>query len=728
MQLDVVNTRHVRHVVVAEVDVRCPGCGTEGADDAAACGVCGRVLRRLTDKVHAPTPTPTPSLLPSSSSPTPAPPVGKNTVPLAGARTRVTEGGSLKSTDVVERDEDRFKPGTVVLSHYTIERQLGRGGMGTVYLAVDVVSGQRVAVKVLPALLARDRDIRERFVLEARALASLDHPGIVPLITFAQQGDDRFLVMKYVAGKMLEALLQEQDVLSVNDARRILRAMCDALASAHDRGVIHRDIKPANVLLDDNGRVVIVDFGIARSNDGDRKLTEAGMLMGTPQYMSPEQIGGRPIDGRADLYACGLVLFEMLTGQPPFDGPQIFDVLRAQVDAPVPDLRRARRLHAPSADDVPDHLVHLCLHLLQKDPAARPATGHDVVAMLDGRLPIPAPQGAAPSAASLTTTPPSSRTAVTPALAFADEPPRTRTSRVEQQDDSDDDIDAVAAPWRWPLWLGLAGLAAVGGYAAATQLLPAPAPEMAVVVDAGPDDGADQRFAQAALVARAHLAFEQHRLDDARVAVDTALSLAGDPAPASLLLLRAEILVVGNNPGEAEATLRRLPATLTPSETTARDALRVRVAPAVEPSGAPKKRTPPPSPSTTPPAPTSVPVSGPPATPPDAPQTPPGPPRPSMLSDAALDAVTRLVRPQVSLCFVEHVLSVDEAATGSMTLDATIGTDGQVKRVTVTKNSFDNDPFTACVTAAVGRWQFAPFSGDDDVVTQHYAFKPGPTE
>ena len=98
------------------------------------------------------------------------------------------------------------------------------------------------------------------------------------------------------------------------------------------------------------------------------------------------------------------------------------------------------------------------------------------------------------------------------------------------------------------------------------------------------------------------------------------------------------------------------------------------------------------------------------------------------MSDEALDAVTRVVRPQVSLCFVEHVLSVDEAASGSMTLDATIGTDGTVKRVTVIKNSFDNDPFTACVSAAVGRWQFAPFSGGDDVVTQHYAFKPGPTE
>ncbi len=652
-------------------------------------------------------------------------------MPLAGTRARVTEGGQLKGADVVEgADEDRFTPGTVVLSHYTIERQLGRGGMGTVYLAVDAVSGQRVAVKVLPALLARDRDIRERFVLEARALASLDHPGIVPLITFAQQGDDRFLVMKYVAGQMLESRLRELDVLAVDDATRIVRAMCDALASAHERGVIHRDIKPANVLLDDNGRVVIVDFGIARSNDGDRKLTEAGMLMGTPQYMSPEQIGGRPVDGRADLYACGLVLFEMLTGQPPFDGAQIFDVLRAQVDAPVRDLRRARRLHVPSADEVPERLVHLCLHLLRKDPSDRPATGHDVVAMLDGRLPIPAPPTSVPALA-VSTTPPvsSSRTAVTPALAFADEPPRTRSaSRVARHDtthdDSDDDIDAaVPSPWRWPLWLGLAGTAAIGGYVVSTQLLPASTQD--VVVDAGPDLATEQqRFAQAALVARAHLAFEQHRLDDARVAVDTALSLAAEPAPASLLLLRAEILVVGNNPVEAEATLRRLPAVLTTSETAQRDALRTRIAPAAEKPGEPKKRSPRTSPASSPPSPTP----GPAPAPGDAPQTPPGPPRPSMLSDDALDAVTRVVRPQVSLCFVEHVLSVDEAATGSMTLDATIGTDGAVKRVTVTKNSFDNDPFTACVTAAVGRWQFAPFSGGDDVVTQHYAFKPGPSE
>ena len=481
--------------------MRCFACGIHNADAAAHCGSCGRALRTPTDKVHSLTPASSSSRSSSSSSSSGLIPGGLQTVPLRPSLApQLTEGGQHRVVHDPQPDEDRFCPGTVVLQHYTIERQLGRGGMGAVYLAVDDVSGQRVAVKVLPSWLARDSDLRDRFVLEARALAALDHPGIVSLITFASEGNDRFLVMKYVAGEVLENRVRAAGVLDPDDAARILRAMCDALASAHDKGVVHRDIKPTNVLIDHAGKVVIVDFGIARNNDGQKRLTETGMLMGTPQYMSPEQIGGRTVDGRADLYACGLVFFEMLTGRPPFDGAQTFDVLRAQVDAAVPDLNAARRACVADAVAVPRRLVDLCLLLLEKNPDDRPASGHDVVAMLDGASAVPArsPTVSVSSSSLLPSLSVSSswaslatikKTTSTPALAFADDNP------------DDDDLAAVRrSPWRTPLWLLATAGFGVGLFFTVNAFDDASA-DAAAVVDAT-DAGVDTRFDLAALAAR----------------------------------------------------------------------------------------------------------------------------------------------------------------------------------------------------------------------------------
>ena len=689
--------------------MRCPGCGTINPDDAARCGQCSRALRTPTDKVHGLTP---------SGLPSPSP----RTVPLKkpSLSPRGTEGGQEPPADD-EVERDRFQPGTVILKHYTIDKQIGRGGMGAVYLAVDDVSGQRVAVKVLPSWLARDRDLRERFVLEARALAALDHPGIVPLITFAQDGEDRFLVMKYVAGEVLENRVRDRGVLAVDDARRILRAMCDALASAHDKGVVHRDIKPTNVLIDDAGKVVIVDFGIARNNDGARRLTETGMLMGTPQYMSPEQIAGRSVDGRADLYACGLVLFEMLTGRPPFDGEQTFDILRAHMDAPVPDLREARRAQAPDADPVPDDLAALCLLLLEKNAEQRPANGHHVVEMLDGRRAVPSASTPPSSPLTLSTSQPSwalsmstPRTSQTPALAFADEGPDR------------DDIAAIGSPsWRGPLLaLGVVGAGVASFFAVEALDLGGAADvgDAAVVVDAGPA-GTEQQFQQAALLARARLALEKGRLDDARVAVDTALSLASGAHTIEPLLLRAEILVAGNNVVDAAATLRRLPNDLGDADVKRRDALLERLRTPAAPTPTTKK---PPKPEAPKPPKPEPPKAEPPKPEPPKPEpkAEPAPSRPSTLSDADFDAVTRLSRPRVSFCYAEHVLSESDGAVGAVTLSVTVANDGTVRRVTVVDTAFENDAFTACVVQAVGEWHFAPFAGGDDVVSHVFNFKP----
>ena len=712
--------------------VRCPGCGTINPDHAARCGQCDRALRTPTDKVHGLTPPPSSSSLPP----------GPRAVSLQQPSLvpRGTEGGQPGGDHI---DEERFAPGTVVMQHYTIERQLGRGGMGAVYLAVDDVSGQRVAVKVLPAWHARDRELRERFVLEARALAALDHPGIVPLITFAQDGDDRFLVMKYVAGEVLENRVRDRGVLDADDARRILRAMCGALAFAHDKGVVHRDIKPQNVLVDSIGNVVIVDFGIARNNDGARRLTETGMLMGTPQYMSPEQITGRTVDGRADLYACGLVLFEMLTGAPPFEGEQTFDVLRAQMDAPVPDLRAARYERAPDARAVPADLVALCLVLLEKDPERRPDTGHHVVEMIDGKRPVPSASASAsapPSPVTLSTSQPSwalsmssPRTTQTPALAFSDDGPGGAV------DDDDDDLSMAPSQWRAPvLALGVVGDGMAAFFAVTALDVDDPAAVDVAVVDAGP--AADQ-FQQAVLLARARVALERLRLDDARVAVDTALSLASGEHLIEPLLLRAEILVAGHNVVDAAATLNRLPMSLDAVHAQRRDALLEKLRappptkpPPTKPTTKPPKATEPPPKATEPPPKATEPTPKateptPKATEPTPKATePPLPSRPSTLSDADFDAVTRAARPRVSFCYAEHVLSESDGAVGAVTLSVTVANDGTVRRVTVLDTAFTNDAFTACVVQAVGDWHFAPFQGGDDVVRHVFSFKPKTTD
>lgn len=289
--------------------------------------------------------------------------------PQCGAATR-----SLPQPAV--RREERFAPGTTLLRQYRVVEKLGQGGMGAVYRARDDVSGQEVAVKVLPAGLARDPHLRERFVQEAQALASLDHPAIVPLITFARDDDDHYLVMKYVAGRSLESELARRGALPIDVARDIFRALLEALAYAHERGVIHRDIKPANILLDDGGKVSLVDFGIAR-REASTRLTETGILMGTPQYMSPEQIQGRGAERHSDLYAAGLLLFEMLTGRPPFVSAEVFALLRQHVESPVPDPRRLR------TDEIPAALLAVLEALLRKDPARRPASAQAALDLLD---------------------------------------------------------------------------------------------------------------------------------------------------------------------------------------------------------------------------------------------------------------------------------------------------------------------------------------------------------
>ncbi len=232
---------------------------------------------------------------------------------------------------------------------YPIERQLGRGGMATVYLARDVKHYRQVALKVLHPELAAGLGA-ERFLREIRIEAGLQHPNILPLHDSGEVGGYLYYVMPYVSGESLRGRIARHGPLPVPEALRIAEEVADALGHAHERGVVHRDIKPENILLS-GGHALVADFGIAKAVEaaGDARLTETGWGMGTPAYMSPEQILGEAVDGRSDLYALSCVLFEMLAGEPPFVGGNARAVFTRHQTEPARSLRVVR-------PDVPFHI------------------------------------------------------------------------------------------------------------------------------------------------------------------------------------------------------------------------------------------------------------------------------------------------------------------------------------------------------------------------------------
>ena len=259
---------------------------------------------------------------------------------------------------------------------YDIERELGRGGMGVVYLAHDVKLDREVAIKVLPPLLAGTAEVRERFLREARTAARLSHPNIVA-IHRADEIDSRvFFVMGYIAGESLADRLRRTGPLAPREAVPIVREIALALAYAHERGLVHRDIKPENILLEaSSGRAMVTDFGIARVAEA-APLTMTGQVLGSVHYMSPEQVSGDRLDGRSDLYSLGVVGFQALSGRLPFDNESASAVIVAHVTKVAPALRSV-------APDVPEALASVIDACLAKDPDARYATGTALARALD---------------------------------------------------------------------------------------------------------------------------------------------------------------------------------------------------------------------------------------------------------------------------------------------------------------------------------------------------------
>jgi eukaryotic-like serine/threonine-protein kinase len=253
---------------------------------------------------------------------------------------------------------------------YRIVRRMGSGGMAHVYYALHAVLERPLVIKVLHPHLAKDPEMRERFRREAEAASQLGHPHICAILDYGALGDTVFLVMPYLAGGSLADILVKDRTVPPEVCASIAGQVATALDYAHRRGIIHRDVKPDNVLFDEDGHAVITDFGIATARFHGR-LTKTGRAMGTPHYMSPEQAMGRMVDGRSDLYAVGIMMYEMVLGFPPFDGADSYSVGYKQVHevAVAPDV---------VGSGVPAELSAITMKCLAKNPAERYQSGFEL--------------------------------------------------------------------------------------------------------------------------------------------------------------------------------------------------------------------------------------------------------------------------------------------------------------------------------------------------------------
>lgn len=262
---------------------------------------------------------------------------------------------------------------------YRILDVLGRGGMGVVYRGVHEALDRQVAVKALAPELTRDPRFRERFFSEARTQAHLHHPNIITIYDLLEEESEFFIVMELVEGRGLDRMLEEGR-LAERDARALFAQILAALDAAHSKGVIHRDVKSSNVLVTDDGRVKLMDFGIALLV-GDKRLTQSSQTIGTPIYMSPEQIlRPRDVDHRTDIYSAGILLYEMLTGAPPFDAETEYEVKKQHIETPFADV-------AAADSAVPSPFAHLLARALAKDPDERFGSAGEFLRALPGEHP-----------------------------------------------------------------------------------------------------------------------------------------------------------------------------------------------------------------------------------------------------------------------------------------------------------------------------------------------------
>ena len=262
------------------------------------------------------------------------------------------------------------------LGPYRILEQIGQGGMATVFKAYQPSMDRYVAVKVLPSHFTQDQSFLGRFNQEARTLARLEHPHILPVYDYGEQDGTTYLVMRYINAGTLSDLIAQRGPLELEEIVPLINHIGQALAYAHSQGIIHRDIKPSNVLIDEQGNAFLTDFGIAKLIAGTAQFTATGTILGTPAYMAPEQGLDRPLDHRCDIYALGVMLYEMVTGQVPYDAETPLAVLLKHVHEPLRPPRQMRR-------DLPEGVERVILKAMAKSPADRFQTTQEMADKLE---------------------------------------------------------------------------------------------------------------------------------------------------------------------------------------------------------------------------------------------------------------------------------------------------------------------------------------------------------
>jgi serine/threonine-protein kinase len=324
--------------------------------------------------------------------------------------------------------------GELIADRYELEELVGTGGMSSVYRAHDRLLERDVALKVLHQQFTVDSDYVERFRREARSVAQLSHPNIVTVIDRGEQDDRQYIVFEYIAGENLKTLVEREGPLPEADAVRLALQIARALGFAHEHGLVHRDVKPQNVLLNGDGQAKVTDFGIARSLDVKGGLTQTGTVMGTSDYIAPEQARGSRVDAQSDIYSLGAVLYELLTGEVPFSGDNFVAVAMQHINEPPPSVRERR-------PDVSPRLDAAIRRAMAKEPRDRFASMDELCHELSACL---GPETAVSGA----------ETMVVPGR----KPPRRRQRAPKAPADR---------PSIWPLILLLAGLAVLAGILAA---------------------------------------------------------------------------------------------------------------------------------------------------------------------------------------------------------------------------------------------------------------------
>src|SRR5271163_3454249 len=323
---------------------KCAACGSPLAGDGHFCAHCGRAAIADATRTIAVEPDPASR----SSSPEP-----------------FSRGPSSSSSSSASRSssDGRFLPGVLLAGRYRIVALLGRGGMGEVYRADDLTLGQQVALKFLPPSIVENPEALERFRNEVRIARRVSHPNVCRVYDLGEIDGNFFLSMEYIDGEDLGSLIRRIGRLPADKALEIARRLCAGLSAAHEKGVLHRDLKPANVMLDGRGQILLTDFGLAGLAD---QIQGAEVRNGTPAYMSPEQLDGKEVTVKSDIYSLGLVLYEILTGKRPFESETLAGLVQA---------RREGFLVNPSTlvKDLDPRVESVILRCLESDPQNRPA-------------------------------------------------------------------------------------------------------------------------------------------------------------------------------------------------------------------------------------------------------------------------------------------------------------------------------------------------------------------